>query len=65
MREYYFWDIDECDCQVEAGFVGTITQAKRHAVKLAKKYNTTICVYDAKTHEDVAVIDATGEQIYI
>lgn len=65
MRKFYFWDIDDCDCMVEDNFNGTKAQAKKRAIKLAKKFNTTICVYDATTHDDVLIVDAEGKDVYL
>ena len=41
MRKFNFWDVND-DCPIEEGFNGTLTQAKKRAITLAKKYNTIV-----------------------
>lgn len=64
MGKFYFWDID-MDCPIKEDFEGTTKQAKLEAIKLAKKWHTTVGVSDANTHEDLFVVDANGNDLYI
>ena len=64
MGEFYFWDID-MDCPIKGGFEGTLEQAKEEAIKLAKKYHATICIYATDTHKSTLVVDANGNDLYI
>jgi hypothetical protein len=65
MKNFYFWCLDDCDCMVEDNFNGTILQAKKRATELAKQFNALICIVDSETHDDVAVIDANGNDVYL
>jgi hypothetical protein len=60
MRKYYFWDVD-ADCPIEDNFEGTEKDAHAKAIKLARKYHCTVCVFDAYTHVDVATVDEYGD----
>ena len=63
MRIFNFWDLD-CDCPIEENFEGTIKQARKRAIALAKKYDVTVCIEDGITYDDIATFDASGKEVY-
>ena len=63
MRKFNFWDVND-DCPIEEGFNGTLTQAKKRAITLAKKYNTIVCVENGDTYDDVLCVDEKGNDVY-
>lgn len=63
MKNFNFWDVD-ADCPIEENFEGTIKQARKRAITLAKKWNTIVCIEDGTTYDDIATFDANGNEVY-
>ena len=63
MKNVYFWDVD-VDCPIEEDFEGTIKQARKRAITLAKKWNTIVCIVDGTTHDDIATFNEDGNEVY-
>jgi hypothetical protein len=57
-----FIDIDN-DSYMEENFKGTISQARKRAIQLAKKFKVKVLAEDSVTGDELIYVDANGKDL--